>query len=198
MDVSRSRFAWQPQDSHYSHLACFELRPALRIQTGRCATVQIRSYEVGAGCAMQEQQVPQSADSAANAPALRASGESGLTMEQAAAGRAKLPIAQAAALQPQEHTDGRIDGQPQRIPHWLQQAERFTWVIVCIYIGLLVSVAPWFPQFWDANPLFVHSPALLHFVTQGYVRGLVSGLGLLNLWIALRDAIQSARESGPE
>jgi len=79
---------------------------------------------------------------------------------------------------------------PERIPNWLRQAERFLRVIVRMYLGLLVCLAPWFPAAWDANPLFTSSPSLLAFVTQGWVRGIVSGLGLLNLWIALRNAIR--------
>ena len=86
---------------------------------------------------------------------------------------------------------------PQRIPFWLQQAERFLRVIVRIYLGLLVCFAPWYPPAWDANPLFSQSPSLLHFITNGAVRGLVSGLGVLNLWIALREAIGPSADSGP-
>jgi hypothetical protein len=78
----------------------------------------------------------------------------------------------------------------QRIPRWLQQAERFLRVIVRIYIGLVVCLVPWFPPLWDANPLFAGSPTVESFITQGAVRGLVSGLGLLNLWLALRDVLQ--------
>jgi hypothetical protein len=79
---------------------------------------------------------------------------------------------------------------PQRIPYWLQQAEKFLRVIVRLYLGLLVCIAPWYPPAWDANPLFMSSPWLLDFITHGAVRGMVSGLGLLNLYIALRDAIR--------
>ena len=79
---------------------------------------------------------------------------------------------------------------PQRIPYWLQQAERFLRVIVRIYLGLLVCLAPWYPPAWDNNPLFSQSPWLMHFITQGAIRGLVSGLGLLNLWIALGDVLR--------
>ena len=85
---------------------------------------------------------------------------------------------------------------PQRIPYWLQQVERFVRVIVRIYIGLGVCLAPWIPPWWDNNPLFSQSPWLLHFITQGAVRGLVSGLGLLNLWIALGDALRPG--TGPD
>ncbi len=85
--------------------------------------------------------------------------------------------------------------EPRRIPHWLHQSERFLRVIVRMYLGLLVCLAPWFPAAWDNNPLFSGSPSLVAFVAQGWVRGLVSGLGLLNLYIALRNAIH---DPGPD
>jgi hypothetical protein len=86
---------------------------------------------------------------------------------------------------------------PQRIPYWLQQAERFLRVLVRIYLGLLVCFAPWYPPAWDANPLFSQSPWLMGLITQGAVRGIVSGLGLLNLWIALRDLLRPPADPGP-
>jgi hypothetical protein len=61
-----------------------------------------------------------------------------------------------------------------------------------MYLGLLVCCAPWYPPAWDANPLFSSSPGLAALIARGAVKGLVSGLGLLNLWIALRDAIRSS------
>ncbi len=90
------------------------------------------------------------------------------------------------------------DVAPERIPYWLQQAEKFLRVIVRLYLGLLVCIAPWYPPAWDANPLFLGSPRLLDFLSHGAVRGIVSGLGLLNLWIALRDAIRIPSNSNPE
>jgi hypothetical protein len=82
-----------------------------------------------------------------------------------------------------------------RIPYWLQQAERFLRVIVRMYLGLLVCCAPWYPAAWDSNPLFSSSPGLMAFVTHGAVRGIVSGLGILNLWIAVRDALRGRGDS---
>ena len=93
---------------------------------------------------------------------------------------------------PQDQIPAEI---PQRIPYWLQQAERLLRVIVRIYLGLLVCCAPWYTPAWDNNPLFMSSPWLLNFVTQGAVRGIVSGLGLLNLWIALRDALRNPSDA---
>ncbi|HSZ17756.1 MAG TPA: hypothetical protein VK764_11690 [Terracidiphilus sp.] len=78
---------------------------------------------------------------------------------------------------------------PQRIPRWLVRAELFLRVMLRIYIGLAVCYAPWSPMFWDQNPLFVQFPTLSIYAAHGAVRGIISGLGLLNLWIALQDAI---------
>jgi hypothetical protein len=83
---------------------------------------------------------------------------------------------------------------PQRIPRWLERSELFLRVLLRMYIGLAVFVAPWWPLFWDQNPLFVQFPTLAIYAANGAVRGVVSGLGLLNLWIAFRDAIRARNE----
>ena len=85
-------------------------------------------------------------------------------------------------------------GNPQRIPPWLVRTELFLRVLLRIYIGLFVFIAPWAPIFWDQNLLIVrliaHFPALAAVAQNGAVRGLISGLGLLNLWIAFQDALR--------
>jgi len=79
---------------------------------------------------------------------------------------------------------------PHRIPRWLERVELFLRVMLRMYIGLAICYAPWSHTFWDQNPLFLHFPALADFAANGAVRGIVSGLGLLNLWIAFQDAIR--------
>lgn len=78
---------------------------------------------------------------------------------------------------------------PQRIPPWLVSAELYLRVLLRMYIGLAVCIAPWWSFFWDQNPLWVQFPNLAGFAANGAVRGLISGLGLLNLWIAFKDAL---------
>lgn len=78
---------------------------------------------------------------------------------------------------------------PQRIPRWLERTELLLRVMLRMYIGLAVCYAPWSKMFWDQNPLFLQYPTLSSFAVNGAVRGIVSGLGLLNLWIALQDAL---------
>jgi hypothetical protein len=79
---------------------------------------------------------------------------------------------------------------PQRIPRWLERGELFLRVLLRMYIGLAVCYAPWSHIFWDQNPLFLRFPNLAVYAAHGAVRGLISGLGLLNLWIAFRDALR--------
>jgi len=83
-----------------------------------------------------------------------------------------------------------ISHAPQRIPRWLERAELYLRVLLRMYIGLAVCYAPWSHMFWDQNPLFVQYPTLAIYAANGAVRGLVSGLGLLNLWFACEDAIR--------
>jgi len=96
---------------------------------------------------------------------------------------------------------------PDRVPRWLERLELSLRVILRIFIGLFVCLLPWlghivarFPlvlillpgarMLWDQNPIFQLFPALGDFATLGAVRGIVSGLGLLNIWIAFQDAIR--------
>jgi hypothetical protein len=89
--------------------------------------------------------------------------------------------------------------QPQRIPPWLVSSELFLRVVLRLYIGMLIVYAPWSGQLftflpgarylWEQNELFVWFPTLGVYAANGAVRGMVSGLGLLNLWIAFHDAI---------
>ncbi len=89
----------------------------------------------------------------------------------------------AGAAQPGSH-------HPQRIPRWLERMELFLRVMLRMYIGLAVCYAPWSHTFWDQNPIFLQFPGIAVFVSHGAVRGIVSGLGLLNLWIAFQDAVR--------
>ena len=79
---------------------------------------------------------------------------------------------------------------PQRIPRWLERAELFLRVILRMYIGIAVAYAPWSRLFWDQNPIFLQYPTLSIYASNGAVRGIISGLGLLNLWIAFHDAFR--------
>jgi hypothetical protein len=77
-----------------------------------------------------------------------------------------------------------------RIPRWLERVELLLRVMLRMYIGLAICYAPWSHTFWDQNPVFLQFPMLGSIAAHGAVRGIVSGLGLLNLWIAFQDAVR--------
>jgi hypothetical protein len=72
---------------------------------------------------------------------------------------------------------------PRHIPRWLLVMEIVLFVIVRLYVGVLVVLLPW-RSIWTTNAWIMHWPIVANFLAQGWVRGLVSGLGLLNIWIA--------------
>jgi hypothetical protein len=95
-----------------------------------------------------------------------------------------------------EAPSGSAEPQPEPVPKlhqpapiWLQRLELFLRVAVRLYLGIFVLVLPWWPRFWDDNPVFRVLPRLGELATYGSVRGIVSGFGLLNLWIALHEAV---------
>jgi hypothetical protein len=75
-----------------------------------------------------------------------------------------------------------------RVPVWLRRIELFLYVILRIYIGVIVLVLPWTPL-WASNHLFNYFPRVSSLLMSGAVRGMISGLGLLNLWIAVDEAV---------
>jgi hypothetical protein len=75
-----------------------------------------------------------------------------------------------------------------RIPIWLRRVEVCLYVVIRIYIGIIVLALPWYAPLWADNEWINHFPKLATFLMNGAVRGMVSGLGLLNLYIAVVEA----------
>ena len=107
------------------------------------------------------------------------------------------PVPETLMSSPPDPNAGRepvIGHPPQRIPHWLVRTELYLRVLLRMYIGLAICYAPWSQLFWDQNPIFVQFPTLAIYAANGGVRGIISGLGLLNIWIAVQDAIRHRNE----
>jgi hypothetical protein len=74
------------------------------------------------------------------------------------------------------------------VPIWLQRLSLFTFVLFCMVVGMTLVVLPWTPQ-WTQNSLLAPWPGVRAFLQQGFVRGAVSGLGLLDLWFGIWEAL---------
>ena len=74
-------------------------------------------------------------------------------------------------------------------PVWLQRLSLVVLVLFCFYLGVILLVLPWLRAFWDNNALMMDYPRLHHIAIMGPVRGIVSGLGVLDLWIGISELI---------
>ncbi len=74
-------------------------------------------------------------------------------------------------------------------PVWLQRLSLLVLVLFCVYLGVLVMVLPWWSRIWDHNAFIQARPTLRAILHNGAVRGLISGLGLLDIWIGISEAV---------
>lgn len=77
---------------------------------------------------------------------------------------------------------------PRQSPRWLRRLDLLVSVTVRLCLGFIILALPWLP-FWDENRLLTLIPHLAPLLLNGIARGVVSGLGLLNIWIAIHDAV---------
>lgn len=76
------------------------------------------------------------------------------------------------------------------------------YVAFFLEVGLLLVIMPWWPALWDHNYFVERWPALEPFLTNNFVRGAVTGLGLVNLFAGFSDLAlifhqSSQRPAGP-
>ena len=64
-----------------------------------------------------------------------------------------------------------------------------------LLVGIILIVVPW-TALWDAYYLLQASPSVRALLLSGYLRGTVSGLGLVNIVLAIDEAHQHLRARG--
>jgi len=76
--------------------------------------------------------------------------------------------------------------------------KRLILVALFLEIGFLLVVIPW-SAFWDRNYFAQAIPAVDTLITNNYVRGAISGLGLINVYLGLAELVStlSARHLSP-
>ena len=78
---------------------------------------------------------------------------------------------------------------PEPAPVWLQRLSLVVLVVFCFYIGGLLLVLPWWDRYWERNGWLLAHPALNHVLQQGWMRGLISGVGLIDMWIGISEMV---------
>ena len=65
--------------------------------------------------------------------------------------------------------------------------------LYCLEAGLFFTVVPW-TRLWTLNPWLHHGMAMAVWADNPFVRGFVSGLGVIHLIVGTRDLVRISRE----
>jgi hypothetical protein len=90
------------------------------------------------------------------------------------------------------------EGSPQPPSHvaiWIDRMALVIRVVFYIELGMLLAVLPW-TRLWTDNGLVSGLPKLREIMQMNFVRGLVSGIGLVDIWIGIWEAVRY-RENTP-
>jgi hypothetical protein len=65
------------------------------------------------------------------------------------------------------------------------------YILICLEVGILLIILPW-TAYWDSNiflySITAHATWLADIIQSGYVRGLVTSLGLVNIGAGIWEA----------
>lgn len=86
------------------------------------------------------------------------------------------------------------DLQPKRtfFARWHQRILSICFIIFAFEVGLFLLIFPWLPL-WDLNWVPLQSPALGELWMSPHFRGALSGVGLLNIYVALAELFRQLR-----
>jgi hypothetical protein len=75
-------------------------------------------------------------------------------------------------------------------PIWLQRFAMLVQVVLFLWAGAILLALPWrMTDVWLNTPWVVTRPELRTVLAHGFVRGLVSGLGVVDIWIGVWLAV---------
>jgi hypothetical protein len=77
---------------------------------------------------------------------------------------------------------------PSGLQLWMHRISVFLFVLISAVAGVLLIILPWTPE-WTDNYLLLQFPSLRTVVSNGFFRGICSGLGLLDIWIGFWEAL---------
>jgi hypothetical protein len=70
------------------------------------------------------------------------------------------------------------------------------YILICFEVGVLLLILPWYSAFWDENFFLYYVTDKFHatwipdLLTSGFVKGIVTGIGVLNILAGLLDVFK--------
>lgn len=78
--------------------------------------------------------------------------------------------------------------------HWYHKVSAILFIIFCMELGLFLVIFPW-TEAWESNFFSSLVPEWRGYWDNAYVRGAVSGVGVLNLYISFLEIFRLRRFS---
>lgn len=82
---------------------------------------------------------------------------------------------------------------PQRKRTWQSRLLAICFVIFTFEIGMFLVIIPWMDESWSLNTIQELAPMLQTIWIDPYFRGAITGLGLVNIYIACREVFRLFR-----
>jgi hypothetical protein len=79
-------------------------------------------------------------------------------------------------------------GKERNSPLWTKRLSMLLSVTFSVELGLLLAVLPWF-RVWTDNSFLVSHPAVRQIFENNFLRGAVTGLGLVDVWLGVSEAV---------
>jgi hypothetical protein len=79
--------------------------------------------------------------------------------------------------------------------HWPSRLLNICFAIFAFEIGIFLVIFPWMDDVWKMNSFQSAFPALRNIWEDPYFRGALTGLGLLNVYVAFWELLRSLRRS---
>ncbi len=72
---------------------------------------------------------------------------------------------------------------------WAERVFLVVYVVFCIELGILLAVLPW-TRIWTDNNLVAFYPWLRAIALDNFVRGVVTGVGIVDIWLGIWEAVR--------
>jgi hypothetical protein len=73
-------------------------------------------------------------------------------------------------------------------PVWMRRSKLVIFVMACIYLGIILIILPW-NDVWTQNALIHRYPSLRELAMNNFLRGAITGLGFVNIWLGVWEAV---------
>lgn len=109
-----------------------------------------------------------------------------------------MPLNQESLGQPPEPARGAdtaVSAEPGKPRRWPSRLLNICFAIFAFEIGIFLVVFPWMEDTWKINYFPTLTPALHNLWEDPYFRGALTGLGIVNIYVALWEFFRALRRT---